>query len=93
MGEIADEHTYKVGMTRLKLTAEDKKRGKVIAKFHKQAATGNAMFEDKMFFMIINDRPKDMPEAEWFELVRKVLRVEIVQEFPKLIPIGENRYA
>lgn len=79
-----------IWMSRVKLTKEDMKRGKVIAKFQKQAVIGNAMLEDKMFFMIVNDRPKEMPEAEWFELIRKVLRVEIVQEFPKLFPIGER---
>ncbi len=81
---------YKVGISRVKLSKEDMKRGNVVAKFQKQAALGNAKIEDKMFFMIVNERPKNMPESEWFELVRKVLRVEIVQEFPKLMPYRED---
>jgi len=85
------DYKYKVGFTPLKITKEDKKRGDVVGKFHKQAATNIALLEDKMFYMIVNQKPKDMTEKEWVTMLRTVLKVEIVQKYPKLIPIGEYR--
>ena len=81
-----DEYTYKVTMGLAKITKEDRKRGAVIAKFHKQAAAQNALLEDKMYYLILNDKPKDISGKKWMDMVSKVVRAEIVQKYPKLYP-------
>ena len=87
---VDEDYKYRMGITPMELTKDDKKRGKVIAKFHKQAATNRALLEDKMFYMIVNERPKDMSEKEWFGMLQTVLRIEVVQKYPKLIPTRDQ---
>lgn len=84
-----DEYRYKVGITPQELTEEDKKRGAVIAKFHKQAATNVALLEDKMYYLILNEKPKNLSKAEWIKMVKTVVRVEIVQKYPEVFGYGD----
>ena len=87
---MRDDYKYTVGFTPQKLTKEDMKRGKTIAKFHKQAATDNALLEDKMYYLILNEKPKHLAHKDWVEMVKTVVRIEIVQEYPKLFSFGDD---
>lgn len=78
------EQEYKVGITPVEVTEEDLERGEVVAKFHRQAAINNALLEDKMIYLIVNDKPKRMSQATWGKMVNAVLRKEVVQKYPKL---------
>lgn len=82
------DNYYKVGISPIKITKEDREKGEVIAKFHKQAISGNTLLEDKMFYMIVNEKPKNMSQKEWEKIVKTVLRVEIVQKYPKFTSFG-----
>lgn len=72
-----DDFKYRVSFKPMPLTGDDASR-KVISKWHKTAATGAVEIEDKILSFIVREKPKRMKQENWLKLLKKVLRVEVL---------------
>lgn len=73
------EYKYQATIDQRPLSKTDK-ANRVVLKFAKQAATAGVMYEDKMFKLIVKDKPASMTQKAWDSMLNKVLRVEVIDK-------------
>ena len=68
---------YKIEISQVNLDEMDKARN-VIFKFTQKISSEIVGQQDKMFTMLLNDKPKRMTQKNWEKMLRKVLKVEVI---------------